>query len=81
MLVIEADGYHQHQEDSRQKERDKIKDRILKLYGIPYKRLSTTESNEQERIETNLKRFYISITSYRKNNFIQRTQQQRSKTI
>lgn len=55
VLVIETDGYQHHKEGSRQKERDKMKDRILELYGIPYERLSTTESNEQERIETRLK--------------------------
>ena len=55
VLVIETDGYQHHQEGSRQKERDRMKDRILKLYGIPYERLSTAESNERERIETKLK--------------------------
>lgn len=55
VFVIETDGYQHHKEGSRQKERDRIKDRILELYGIPYERLSTTESNEQERIETKLK--------------------------
>ena len=55
VLVIETDGYQHHQEGSRQKERDRMKDRILKLYDIPYERLSTAESNERERIETKLK--------------------------
>ena len=55
VLVIETDGYQHHQEGSRQKERDIMKDRILEFYGIPCERLSTTESNEQERIETKLK--------------------------
>ncbi len=55
VLVIETDGYQHHKEGSRQKERDIMKDRILELYGIPCERLSTTESNEQERIETKLK--------------------------
>lgn len=55
VLVIETDGYQHHQEGSRQKERDRMKDRILELYGIPYERLSTTESNERARIETKLK--------------------------
>ena len=55
VLVIETDGYQHHKEGSRQKERDIMKDRILELYGIPCERLSTIESNEQERIETKLK--------------------------
>lgn len=55
VLVIETDGYQHHKEGSRQKERDIMKDRILELYGIPRERLKTTESNEQERIETKLK--------------------------
>ncbi|MCM1352929.1 MAG: AAA domain-containing protein [Alistipes senegalensis] len=55
VLVIETDGYAYHQQGSRQKERDTMKDRILELYGIPCERLSTTESDERERIETRLK--------------------------
>lgn len=55
VLVIETDGYRHHQEGSRQKERDIMKDRILELYGIPRERLKTTESDERERIETKLK--------------------------
>lgn len=55
VLVIETDGFTHHQEGSRQKERDKMKDHILKLYGIPCERLSTKDSNERERIETKLK--------------------------
>lgn len=55
VLVIETDGHAYHQQGSRQKERDTIKDRILGVYDIPYERLSTTESNERERIETRLK--------------------------
>ncbi len=55
VLVIETDGFTHHQEGSRQKERDKMKDHILKLYSIPCERLSTKDSNERERIETKLK--------------------------
>lgn len=55
VLVIETDGYQHHQEGSRQKERDTMKDHILELYGIPCERLSTTGSNERDRIETILK--------------------------
>ena len=56
VLVVETDGHRHHKNSSRQKERDKMKNRILELYGIPYERLLTTESNERERIETRLKK-------------------------
>ena len=55
VLAIETDGFSYHQEGSRQKERDEMKDRILALYGIPCERLSTAESDERERIEIRLK--------------------------
>ena len=55
VLVVEVDGHEHHKYGSRQKERDMMKDRILELYGIPYERLRTTESNEQERIKSKLK--------------------------
>ena len=55
VLVIETDGRAYHRQGSRQEARDRMKDRILELYGIPCERLSTAESNEQERIETKLK--------------------------
>lgn len=55
VLVIETDGHAYHRQGSRQKERDTMKDRLLELYGIPCERLSTTESDERERIETRLK--------------------------
>lgn len=73
VLVIETDGYQHHKEGSRQKERDKMKDRILELYGIPYERLSTTESNERERIETKLKEILHIDTSCLEDNFIQKS--------
>ncbi|WP_300886798.1 AAA domain-containing protein [uncultured Alistipes sp.] len=55
VLAIETDGFSYHQEGSRQKERDRMKDRILELYGIPCERLSTKDCNERERIESRLK--------------------------
>lgn len=73
VLVIETDGYQHHQEGSRQKERDRMKDRILELYGIPCERLSTTESNERERIETILKEILHINYSLPENNFIQKS--------
>lgn len=55
VLAIETDGFSYHQEGSRQKERNRMKDRILELYGIPCERLSTKDCNERERIESRLK--------------------------
>ncbi len=55
VLAIETDGFSYHRESSRQKERDRMKDRILELYGIPCERLSTKDCNERERIESRLK--------------------------
>ena len=55
VLAIETDGFSYHQEGSRQKERDRMKDRILELYGIPCERLSTKDCNERERIESRLR--------------------------
>lgn len=55
VLVIETDGRTYHRDGSRQRERDRMKDRILERYGIPCERLSTDGSGERERIETKLK--------------------------
>lgn len=55
LLAIEVDGYAFHQEGTRQKERDRMKDSILNKYHIPILRLSTTGSGEVELIENKLK--------------------------
>jgi len=55
VLAIETDGYAYHRQGSRQKERDAMKDRILRLYNIPCERLSTTGSDERARIEARLR--------------------------
>jgi len=49
-FAIEVDGFHFHKEGSKQKQRDKMKDRILKLYNIPLLRFATTGSGEREAI-------------------------------
>lgn len=54
VLAVETDGYAFHKPGSLQYERDRKKDRILDVYGIPLIRLSTTGSNEQQRIEERL---------------------------
>ncbi len=56
VLVIETDGYSYHNERTAQHKRDKLKDNILKKYGIHFLRLSTIESGEEKKIITELKR-------------------------
>ena len=36
ILAIEVDGYHNHKDGTLQAKRDKMKNHILELYGIPY---------------------------------------------
>lgn len=48
VLAIEVDGYEYHKKQSRQSERDTMKNVILTNYGIPLLRFSTTGSGESE---------------------------------
>ncbi|REC50637.1 MULTISPECIES: AAA domain-containing protein [Chryseobacterium] len=50
VLAIEVDGYEYHKMDSRQGERDRMKNDILEKYGIPLVRFSTTGSGEKEKL-------------------------------
>lgn len=50
VLAIEIDGTRFHAEGSRQAERDAMKNRIFTKCGIPYLRIRTNESGENERI-------------------------------
>lgn len=61
-LAIEVDGYQFHKEGTRQSERDKMKDIILKKYGIPLLRFKTNGSQEKEILENKL----MQLLSYRK---------------
>lgn len=56
MLAIEVDGYEYHKLQSRQAERDLIKNTILKKYKIPLLRFSTTGSGEKEKLISALNR-------------------------
>jgi superfamily I DNA and/or RNA helicase len=49
-FAIEVDGFHFHKEGSKQKQRDRMKDRILELYNIPLLRFNTTGCGEREAI-------------------------------
>ncbi len=55
ILAIEVDGYKFHKKGSRQAERDRMKDRILDIYGIPILRFKTNESGEREKLVSKLK--------------------------
>jgi very-short-patch-repair endonuclease len=54
ILAIEVDGFHNHKLGTAQYERDRMKDHILNLYGIPFLRLPTNGSAELEKIEKTL---------------------------
>ena len=58
ILAIEVDGYYYHKEGTKQQERDKLKDRILKKYEIPLIRLSTTGSEEKKILEEKIREIF-----------------------
>lgn len=50
ILAIEIDGYTYHNDKTEQHHRDKLKNHILEVYGLPLIRLRTNESGEKEKI-------------------------------
>ena len=50
LLAIETDGYSFHNETTEQFKRDRMKDKILELYGLPLLRLSTVGYGEESKI-------------------------------
>lgn len=52
VLAIEVDGYEYHKKESRQGERDVMKNEILEKYNIPLFRFSTTGSGEKDKLIT-----------------------------
>lgn len=54
ILAIEVDGYHFHKANSKQYERDQLKNEILKLYNIPLIRFKTNGSEEERVIRQKL---------------------------
>lgn len=50
VLAIEVDGYKFHKANTKQSERDLLKNHILQLYEIPLLRLNTNGSGEKEQI-------------------------------
>ena len=55
VLAIEVDGYNYHKEGTKQAERDKLKNSIMKKLGIEIIRLKTNESSESDRIKKALR--------------------------
>lgn len=56
LLAIETDGYSYHNEKTEQYQRDRMKDKILELYGLPLLRLSTVGYGEEQSIVDMLNR-------------------------
>lgn len=54
VLVVEVDGYAYHANNPKQRERDNMKDEILRKYGIPILRIKTNESGEEEKLSSKL---------------------------
>jgi superfamily I DNA and/or RNA helicase len=54
ILVVEVDGYAYHANNSKQLERDNMKDEILRKYDIPIIRIKTNESGEEEKLRRKL---------------------------
>ncbi|MCM1141350.1 MAG: DUF2726 domain-containing protein, partial [Muribaculum sp.] len=50
LLAIETDGYSFHNETTEQFQRDRMKDHILEIFGLPLLRLSTTGHSEEDQI-------------------------------
>ena len=50
VVAVEVDGYSYHKEGTDQHERDRKKDHILEVVGIPIVRLNTTGSGEKEKV-------------------------------
>lgn len=57
VLVVEVDGYKYHKKGTKQYERDLMKNSILDKYNIPYIRLVTNGSEEEEKIRNKLNEF------------------------
>ena len=62
VLAIEVDGFRYHQPGTRQAQRDRMKDHILELYGIPLIRLPTTGYGEIEKIKQFLESYKKQLT-------------------
>ena len=59
LLAIETDGFSFHNEKTEQFQRDRLKDHILEIYGLPLLRLSTIGHSEEQRIVESLLNLHI----------------------
>ena len=60
LLIIEVDGFEYHENNTTQLKRDSLKDSILDKYGIPFLRLRTNTSGENEKIRKKLNEIILS---------------------
>ena len=56
VLIVEVDGFAFHENNPTQLARDAMKNEILAKYELPYMRLTTTGSGEDERIKMKLEK-------------------------
>ncbi len=54
IVAIEVDGFYYHKSGTEQAERDKIKNHILEIYGLPLLRFATNGSGEAQRLSQKL---------------------------
>ncbi len=54
LFGIEVDGYNYHKKGTKQSERDKKKNEIFELIGLPLLRLNTKGSGEEQKIKSQL---------------------------
>ncbi|MDO5555681.1 MAG: AAA domain-containing protein [Clostridia bacterium] len=58
VIAIEVDGYFYHKEGTKQQERDRLKEEILKKYDIPLIRLKTIGKDEESTINEQIKKVF-----------------------
>ena len=61
VLAIEVDGYRFHELNEKQKERDVLKNSILKKIELPLIRFSTVSSGEREKLEKALEALLVDV--------------------
>lgn len=64
LLAIETDGFSFHNEKTEQFQRDRLKDHILEIYGLPLLRLSTIGHSEERKIVEALLNLHIHDEDY-----------------
>ena len=59
ILGIEVDGVGFHKEGTRQEERDKLKNHIMEVYGLPLLRFRTDGSEEKAKLRNKLDELFM----------------------